>query len=389
MVDLPTALLPVLQRSLHAHFNVFDVMHHGGHEKQISNVFRWLLETNGTHHLGDTFLRIFIDEVNQGRTEGRPFVAAAYLVLQEVNTSEGGDAQDIADLVLENDEAVIVVENYATSDGHGHSYDGYLRYSQRHGRQGAVVLLCHDRDSTLQTQGWEAASVVTYGSLLGKLLLAVQGDPLYRQAHPEPYSFIEQMHRKFVLGRGPVEDRQVLDFITSMCATGEAGRYGEQPHLTAAERFANDVAKQARERFGEGREVLGRVKTRLKNLAEQALAPQLNATFGDSFVRKVSAQYAGAYLWTVNFHITDDGGEDFGEHGLQLKFGPSAWKANERDPNWQRTVDPGVTNYAHLFITRARTKEIRQSEVTLQEVLNGLAPSDRRLHDEIVQLLRD
>jgi PD-(D/E)XK nuclease superfamily len=66
LTDLATALLPVLHRSLEARFNVFDVMHHGTHEKQISNVFRWLLETEGNHHLGDMFLRIFIDEVNQG-----------------------------------------------------------------------------------------------------------------------------------------------------------------------------------------------------------------------------------------------------------------------------------------------------------------------------------
>ena len=157
MTDLATALLPVLHRSLKSGFNVFDVMHHGTHEKQISNVFRWLLETEGNHHLGDTFLRIFIDEVNRGLVGGEPFAPAAYLVLQEVNTSDGGDGEDIADLVLKNDDAVIVVENYFTSDGHGHSYDGYLRYSQRDGRQGAVVLLCHDQDSSLQTMGWETA----------------------------------------------------------------------------------------------------------------------------------------------------------------------------------------------------------------------------------------
>ena len=117
MTDLATALLPVLQRSLEARFNVFDVMHHGTHEKQISNVFRWLLETEGNHHLGDTFLRIFIDEVNRGLVGREPFAPEAYLVLQEVNTSDGGNGEDIADLVLTNDDAVIVVENYFTSDG--------------------------------------------------------------------------------------------------------------------------------------------------------------------------------------------------------------------------------------------------------------------------------
>ena len=409
MTDLATALLPVLHRSLEARFNVFDVMHHGTHEKQISNVFRWLLETEGSHHLGDTFVRIFIDEVNRGLDNvnrgldnvnrgldevnrglvGRgPFAPAAYLVLQEVNTSAVGGAEDIADLVLKNDDAVIVVENYFTSDGHGHSYWGYLEYSRRDGRQGAVVLLRHDQDSWLQTDGWEYASVVTYGGLLHRLRLAVESDRRYQQKHPEPYSFIDQMHRKFVKGRGPVEDHQVLDFVIAMCATGEAGRYGKQRHALAADGFANEVAEQARERFGEGRELLGCVKVRLRNFSAQDLRRQLNETLGDGFVSKVSARYAGMYLWTVNFDLPDDG-EKFGEARLQLKFGPSAWFANEKDTHWKRTVDPEVADYSRLFLTRAKTKEVRQSEVTLQEVLDGLAPSDRRLHDEIVQLLSD
>lgn len=393
MTDLVTALLPVLHRSVEPRFNVFDVMHHGTHEKQISNVFRWLLETGGNHHLGDTFLRIFLDEVNQGLTGGsEPFAPAGYLVLQEVNTSRRGDGEDIADLVLKSDDAVIVVENYFTSDGHGHSYKGYLEHSQRDIPHGAVVLLCHDQESALQTDGWENASVVTYGRLLDRLRLAVERDREYRQKHPEPYAFIDQMHRKFVKERGPVEDHQVLDFVVAMCATGEAGRYGEQPHTSAAERFANDLAEQARERFGEGRELLGRVKVRLRNFSAQALRGQLNATLGDGFVSKVSARYAGSYQWTVNFDLPNDfdrpvGAKKFEEHRLQLKFGPSAWFANEKDRYWERTVDPAVADYSRLFLTRVKMKEVRQSEVTLREVLDGLAPSDLRLHDEIVQLL--
>jgi hypothetical protein len=180
----------------------------------------------------------------------------------------------------------------------------------------------------------------------------------------------------------------VLDFVIAMCATGEAGRYGKQRHALAADRFANEVAEQARERFGEGRELLGCVKVRLRNFSAQDLRRQLNETLGDGFVSKVSARYAGMYLWTVNFDLPDDG-EKFGEARLQLKFGPSAWFANEKDTHWKRTVDPEVADYSRLFLTRAKTKEVRQSEVTLQEVLDGLAPSDRRLHDEIVQLLSD
>jgi hypothetical protein len=78
------------------------------------------------------------------------------------------------------------------------------------------------------------------------------------------------------------------------------------------------------------------------------------------------------------------------EHKLQLKFGPSAWYANEKDPKWERTVDARVADYSRLFLTRwAEVKEVRQSDVSLQEVLDGLQSSDRRLHDELVQFLRD
>jgi PD-(D/E)XK nuclease superfamily len=385
--DLVTALLPLLSRSLQAGFNVFDVMHHGTHEKQISNVFRWLLEAEGTHNLGDAFQRIFIDEVNQGLVGVEPFMPGPYVVRQEVNTSEAGDVEDIADLVLESDVAVLVVENYFTSDGHGHNYCRYLKYGLRDGRRGAVVLLCRDEDSSAQTEGWENASVVAYGRLVDRMRDEVDRDRHYKPRHPEAYSFIEQMHRKFAGGTRRMEDRDVLDFVTTMCATGQASRYQEQSQDLAAKKFAADLAEQAIERFAEGRELLQRIKGRLKNFSDHVLRNQLNATMGDGSVSRVSATYAGIYQWTVNLDVADDG-ESSGNASLQLKFGPSAWFANEQDPYWKRTVDRGVADYSHLFLTHPKFGEVRQSVVTLQEVLDGITPDDRRLHDEILQLLR-
>lgn len=392
MAELTAVLLPVLRRSADATFNVFDVMHHGTHEKQLSNVFGWLLDTQASHGLGNAFLRIFIEEVNRGLVFGEALPVVDYLVLQEVNTAGADEAvQDIADLVLINNQAVIVVENYFTSDGHGHSYDRYWRYGQRRvERDSAVVLLCQDRDSSLQTDGWENAAVVTYGALLDRLWSFVEADRQYQLRHPEPYSFIDQMYRKFVKGVGRVDDRQVLDFVVAMCATGEAGRYAEQQHSSAAERFANDVAEQARERFTDGRELLMRVKHRLTSYSDQHLKAQLNAVLGEEFVSQVSARYVGNYRWTVNLSLAVPdlpAEDDFGEDQLQIKFGPSAWYANEKDPHWTLTVDPGVADYSRLFITRARTREIRQSQVSLHEVLDGLAPDDLRLCDELVQIL--
>jgi hypothetical protein len=126
--QLVTRLLPVLARKPQEEFNVFGVMRYGGHERQLSDVFAWLLDANGTHKLGDAFLRIFIDEVNRGIGGAEPVAHGAYGVRQEVNTAEAGAGGDIADLIVEGDTTVLVVENYYTSSGHGHSYDGYLSF---------------------------------------------------------------------------------------------------------------------------------------------------------------------------------------------------------------------------------------------------------------------
>ncbi len=386
---LVTRLLPVLGRSLDVGFNVFDVMHHGVHEKQISNVFRWLLESEGTHGLGDRFVRIFIDEVSEALAGREPLPHDGYWVRQEVNTAPVDVGADIADLVLESSAAVVVVENYLTSDGHGHSYDRYLAYGQRDGRRGVVALLCRDQDASLQTMGWENAAVLTYATLVDRLHGDLAQDHTYRRRNPDAFSFIDQMHRKFVQGRGHMEDSDVLGFVVAMCGSGEARRYQEQRQDVAAERFAADLAAQARERFGEGRELLQRAKGLLKAFSAGPLKRQLNATLGDGFVGLVSTRFSGIYQWTVNFDIAEDGGVDFGEPPLQLKFGPSAWFANERDPNWQNKIDPGVVDYSRLILTRAKNRELRQSAVTLQEVLDGLEPTDLRLHDEIARMLSD
>ncbi|MGI8417521.1 MAG: PD-(D/E)XK nuclease family protein [Nakamurella sp.] len=386
--DLVTWLLPLLGRSLKASFNVFDVMRHGSHEKQISNVFGWLLDPEGTHELGDLFQRIFLDDLNNGLDEQDRFYGP-YVVRQEVNTSLVGELSDISDLVLENGRERIIVENYYTSDGHGHSYKGYLRFAERGGRRGLVVLLCQDQDSSRQTEEWEAARVVTYAAVVKKLYQELGGDAAYQGKHREAYSFIDQMYRKFVKDRGRMEDRELLDFLTAMCANGAAGYYRWQKQDDARAKFAEDVANQASERFGEGREVLQRLKGHLRNYSANVLQPQLNKTLGDGFVSRVSANFAGIYQWTINFEVRDEG-EDIGEARLQLKFGPSAWFANEQDTStWKRTVDRASVDYSHVFMTRAKYREIRQSRVLLRELLDGLEPDDRRLHDEIVDLWRD
>ena len=114
------------------------------------------------------------------------------------------------------------------------------------------------------------------------------------------------------------------------------GRYADirsSQQEVAAKRFADDLAVQARERFGEGRDLLQRVKGRLSAFSEGPLRRQLNATRGEGFVRGVDARLAGIYQWTINIDVEEEP-NDLGRSRLQLKFGPSAWFANERDPSW-------------------------------------------------------
>ena len=54
--ELVTTLLPILAKRSEREFNVFTVMHHGTHEKQLSNVIAWLLDVDETHKCGDAFL---------------------------------------------------------------------------------------------------------------------------------------------------------------------------------------------------------------------------------------------------------------------------------------------------------------------------------------------
>jgi hypothetical protein len=381
---LVTRLLPVLAEKPQDEFNVFKVMRYGGHERQLSDVFAWLLDPDETHKLGDTFQRLFIDEVNRGIRDAEPVAYGPYGVRQEVNTAEARAGGDVADLVLEDEKTVLVIENYYTSSGHGHSYYGYLSFGKNQGKKSVVVLLCVSENSAEQTDGWEQASVVTYSSLVQRLVDNVASDEHYKRDNAAQYSFIDQLHKRFVKGR-QMNDDALIDFIEAMCRTGEAGRYGLRPIEPAAVRFADDLREQAKAQFDESRELLRRVKTTLRNHAAGVLKDQVNEELRQEYINSVTASYQGSYEWTVNFNATGES-----EPVLQLKFGPSAWYANEKERDdsgyeWEETVAEG--DYSHLFITRKNA--IRQSAVTLREALDGLSPDDNRLRDELVRLVHD
>lgn len=60
------------------------------------------------------------------------------------------------------------------------------------------------------------------------------------------------------------------------------------------------MAEQARARFEEGRDLLHRVKERLRNFSAEVLQGQLNETLGEGFVSKSERKIRG--------HVSVDGG---------------------------------------------------------------------------------
>ncbi len=374
-----TALVPSLSRSLAEQFNVFRVMHHGTHERQLSNVFAWLLRADATHGLGDTFQRIFVRQVSAQVAPGMALPATGYRVTQEVNTSGPDDlSADIADIVLTGENAVLVVENFESSDGHGHCYERYLRFGQAGGTAlSVVVLLCHRHEPSRQRDGWENAVVLTYSELLGELQRHLAADARWQRAHPEPHFFISQLIDHFVEGAAAVNIDDQISFISTMCATGESARYGHQRHDVAGEEFANLVAQHARRQFEEARGTLGRVKRALKDHADRILVAQLNAGLAAGPVTSVKTPYKGQWQWCVALYRAD------AAH-LFIEFGPTAVVENTRVPQPLAAPD-----YSRLFVTRRAEGGgidlISQTDVGLYEVLAGLPSTDVRLRDALIE----
>lgn len=383
---IATALVPSLSRSLAEQFNVFRVMHHGTHEKQLSNVFAWLLSADGTHGLGDAFQRAFVGRVNAGLVNGAipvgtPLPDAGYRVSQEVDTSGHGElGRDIADIVLTRADASIVVENFESSDGHGHDYSQYLSYGAEGDRRSVVVLLCARHERHRLGDGWEQAVVVTYEKLLADLRAHVVDNPAWRRTHTEQNFFIEQLVQHFLEGPATVNNEDRIAFITTMCETGESARYGYRPQDTAAQDFADLLALHARHQFEDGRRTLGEVKQALRLFADGALRTQLSSGADEARVTKVDAKFQGTWEWCVTLHRGDSAPK------VYLEFGPTAVVENERAP-----APLAAPDYSKVFVTRHAGGQLRdgidviiQTDVGLDEVLAGLGADDRRLHDAVI-----
>lgn len=375
-----TGLVPSLSRSLAEQFNVFRVMHHGTHEKQLSNVFAWLLRVDATHNLGDVFQRIFVEHLLGGpERTGLNLPPSGYRVAQEVDTSgHGALGRDIADIVLTSANASIVVENFESPDGHGHDYYRYLAYGASGGKQSVVVLLCAGREPDRRTDGWEHAVVLTYAELLADLQHSIAGNASWRRVHPEQHSFINQLVDQFVEGVGAVSIEDRISFIKTMCETGESARYGYRPQESAAEEFARVLAQHAKHQFEEGRATLGQVKRSLKSYAENILIAQLNRSLRPGQVASAHARFVGQWEWCVTLERDDSSPRLF------LEFGPSAVVENGRAPEPIPNPD-----YSKVFVTRQAIgddgiDQIIQTDVGLDEILIGLPAEDTRLRDAVM-----
>lgn len=384
MSDLVTALVPSLSRSLAERFNVFRVMHHGTHEKQLSNVFAWLLAADGTHALGDAFQRIFLARINIELSADKQLPPTGYRVVQEVDTRgdeevAGGEVgMDIADILLSRQDAAVVVENYGTSDGHGHDYRRYLAHAVATGRAAAVVLLCHRREAHLQRDGWEEAVVVTYAEVLGDLQAHVARDPSWCRRHPEQFFFIQQMIHHFVEGPAAVNLDDQISFIKAMCETGESARYGYRPRDRASQEFANLVAEHARRQLEDSRDTLAAVKAGLRSFARTTLTEQVNETVERGRVKQVETRLVGKWEWCITLRRAD------AQPMVFLVFGPTAVLENERAP--ELVSDP---DYSRVFVTleaapQQSRERIVQTDVSLGEVIKGLSRDDNRLRDAVL-----
>lgn len=375
-----TALVPSLSKSLAEQFNVFRVMHHGTHEKQLSNVFAWLLDAQATHELGDGFQRIFLERVNGKLLPPEPpLPPSGYRVSQEVDTSgEAAMGRDIADIVLRSDATSVVVENFGSSDGHGHDYDGYLAYGAAGGRQSVVVLLCGRHEPYRQRDGWEKAVVVTYAELLGDLRALIDRDKVWRKQHEKQRFFIEQLVDHFGEGPAVVSREDRIAFIKAMCETGESARYGHRPQEAAAQEFADQVAQHARHQFDEGRETLLEVKRSLKHYAEHTLKAQINDVQGKECIAVVKARYVGQWEWYVVLDAPDS------SVVAGLVFGPTAATYNGTVP--RPLVDPDFSKVFVIIeaVASATGERLDQTEVGIEEVLAGLSADDTRLRDAVI-----
>ena len=128
------------------------------------------------------------------------------------------------------------------------------------------------------------------------------------------------------------------------------------------------------------RKLLNRLKKALQTYLDANLG-RLNDALGEAYFGGTYIRFQGIYQWDVSL-VRD------GEVTVFVLFGPSAWADNEvnRYKSWDVRIDE--PDYSRLAIGYGPNKELRQSSVTMEDILNGLAPDDTRLLDEILSAVR-
>lgn len=376
--DLLTGLVPLVTRPRTAAFSILAVMHHGTHEKQLSNLWAWMLDSEGSHNLGDEVQRIFVDEINRVGALGQPVSYGPYGVRQEQNTSEAGDGMDIADIILEDATTSIVIENYYTSDGHGHGYERYTQYGRRDGRRSIVVLLCETEVRSRLADGWENAPVLVYTRLLDRILERV-ADPIYQRQNPEQALFITNVHRHFTK-KAILDSSKLIDFVDALCRNGEASRYGVNDQDGQAILLGDSLREAAIQRYGESRELLTKVKQRLRDFCAGTLIASLNESIGEPRFGGVKANWQGQWQYDVSLMPPEGGWR------VSIAFGPTAAAQVDANSGRLRGLDL-VPDFARLLVYTNDNQGLF-SEVRVEEVLVGLSMDDTRLRDEVLQLVR-
>ena len=166
----------------------------------------------------------------------------------------------------------------------------------------------------------------------------------------------------------------------STCETGESARYGYRPRDRVTQEFADLVAEHARRQFEESRITLASVKDRLRLFARTALVNQVNEQVEQGRIEKVVTRFVGQWEWCVELQRSD------AQPTIFLEFGPTAVVENQRVP--EPIDDP---DYSRVFVTlhdveRDSIARIVQTEVSLLEVISGLAQDDGRLRDAVLAI---
>lgn len=291
------------------------------------------------------------------------------------------ESADIADILLSSPDAAVVVENYETSDGHGHDYRRHLALGRAGDRDAVVVQLCHRRERPLQRDGWEQAIVITYAELLDAVRAHTTSDRAWTSRHPDQNFFLCQLFEHFVEGPAAMNTDDTLAFLTAMCETGESARYGYQPHDRAAEEFGDLIAAHARRQLSESRALMAATKRSLSIYVNAVLVEQLNRELANGPVEEVITHFSGLWTWGVGLRR----GEKL--PAVFLVFGPTAVQELDQVP--RKLEDP---DFSQVFVDLkdpavGGASRLAHTGVSLVEVMDGLLANDVRLRDAVLAII--